>query len=92
MTVRRLSSPIGQQSASRSSSAGMEHHVYRLTDDSVAVVIISRGQLPPTGPWSSRTVRELIGVYDTRVDARAAARFVRTASRGNHKGNSTPPT
>jgi hypothetical protein len=56
-------------------------HVYRLSDDSVPVVVISWGPLPPPGAWGSQPLRELIGVYDRLEDARDAANRVRSVAR-----------
>jgi hypothetical protein len=54
-------------------------HVYRLTDDSVPIVVISAGPLPPPRSLGPRPTRELIGIYDTLADARDAASRVREA-------------
>ena len=57
-------------------------HVYRLTDDSVPIVVISSGPLPPPRSLGPRPIRELIGVYDNLSDARDAASRVREAGQG----------
>ncbi len=54
-------------------------HVYRLTDDSVPIVVISSGPLPPPRSLGPTPARELIGVYDDLAEAREAATRIREA-------------
>ena len=55
----------------------MPHHVYRLSDDPVPVVIIAPGPLPMPAPHERDAVRELIGVFEDLADAEEAARRLR---------------
>ena len=58
----------------------MAHHVYRLSDDPVPVVVIAPDPLPLPPPHLRNTVRVLVGVYDDIDEAQAAARRLRTAA------------
>ena len=58
----------------------MPHHVYRLSDDPVPVVVIAPDPLPLPPPHLRNTVRVLVGVYDDIDEAQAAARRLRTAA------------
>jgi hypothetical protein len=57
----------------------MPHHVYRLSDDAVPVVVIAPGPLPVPAPHQLDAVRELIGIFDELADAEEAARRLRAA-------------
>ena len=58
----------------------MPHHVYRLSDDPVPVVVIAPDPLPLPPPHLRNTVRVLVGVFDDLEAAEAAAQRVRTAA------------
>jgi hypothetical protein len=55
----------------------MPHHVYRLSDDAVPVVVIAPGPLPMPAPHERNAVRVLVGVFDDIADAEAAAARLR---------------
>jgi len=61
----------------------MPHHVYRLSDDPVPVVVIAPDPLPLPPAHLRNTVRVLVGVYDDIDEAQAAARRLRTAALQN---------
>ena len=58
----------------------MPHHVYRLSDDLVPVVVIAPDPLPLPPPHLRSAVRVLVGIYELLADAQEAARRLRTAA------------
>ena len=58
----------------------MPHHVYRLSDDTVPVVVIAPGPLPMPAPHERNAVRELIGVFEDLAEAEEVARQLRAAA------------
>ena len=58
----------------------MPHHVYRLSDDAVPVVVIAPGPLPMPPPHQRGAVRELVGVFEDLAQAEEAARRLRAAA------------